>query len=201
MPTLVDFYFTPISPWTYFGMARFRAMAARYRAAVNYKPVDLGPMFASVGVKPLKDRPEPLKRNRLNELRRWRDFLALPLNLHPKFFPTSPIPSSRLIIAARRQGHDVGELSEALMRACWVEERDISDPATCIDIANACSLDGAALEAASRGAEVQDEFEANTKEALSRYIWGSPSYYVEGELFFGQDRLPFLERRLADLAA
>ena len=216
MPKTVDFYFTPVSPWTYLAMPRFRAMTANHRAVVRYKPVDMGPLFVSAGVKPLKERPEPLKRNRLNDLKRWRAHLGMPLNLEPKHFPTSPLLASKMIIAARQAsearqsrhyaeggalhapaGHDVGALAEAYLRACWAEERDVGDEATAIAIANECGFDGRALREAADGPEVQAEFEANTKEALGRFVWGSPTCYVEGELFFGQDRLEFVERRLA----
>jgi 2-hydroxychromene-2-carboxylate isomerase len=197
MSKRVDFYFTPVSPWTYLGMPRFRAMIAKYGAGAVYKPVDLGPLFASAGVKVLKDRPEPLKRNRMNELRRWREFLAMPLNLEPKYFPVSAVPAARTIIAARQAGHAVDALSEALLRACWAEERNIGDEGVVAAIAAENGLDGAALTKAAATPEVQAEYDANTKEALERFIWGSPSFYVDGELFFGQDRLPFLERKLA----
>jgi 2-hydroxychromene-2-carboxylate isomerase len=197
MAKLIDFYFTPVSPWTYLGMPRFAAMTAKHGVHVNYKPVDMVPLFASANVKPLKDRPEPLKRNRLNELRRWRELLGMTLNLQPKYFPTSAMPASRLIIAARQAGHEVGGLAEAILRACWAEERDVGDEATIVAIAAECGLDGAALQKAAQAAAVEAELKANTEEALGRFIWGSPSYYVDGELFFGQDRLPFLERKLA----
>lgn len=197
MAKTVDFYFTPVSPWTYLGMPRFRAMTAKHRPVVRYKPVDMGPLFASAGVKPVKDRAEPLKRNRLNELKRWRAHLRMPLNTEPKHFPTSPLLASKMIIAARQAGHDVGALAEAYLRACWAEERDVGDEATAIAIANECGLDGRALRQAADSPEVQAEFEVNTKEALGRFVWGSPTYYVDGELFFGQDRLEFVERKLA----
>ncbi len=197
MPKTVDFYFTPVSPWTYLAMPRFRAMTAKHRAVAYYKPVDMGPLFASAGVKPLKERPEPLKRNRLNDLKRWRAHLGMPLNLEPKHFPTSPLLASKLIIAARQAGHDVGPLTEAYLRGCWAEERDVGDEATAIAIANECGLDGRALRRAADSPEVQAELEANTKEALGRFVWGSPTYYIEEELFFGQDRLEFVERKLA----
>ena len=197
MPKTVDFYLTPVSPWTYLSMPRFRAMAAKHRAAVRYKPVDMGPLFASAGVKPLKERPEPLKRNRLYDLRRWGTHLGMPLNLEPKHFPTSPVLASKMIIAAGRAGRDAGALAEAYLRACWAEERNVGDEATAIAIADECGFDGRALRRAADSPEVQAEVEANTKEALGRFVWGSPSYYVEGELFFGQDRLEFVERKLA----
>ncbi len=198
MTKLVDFYFTPVSPWTYLGMPRFRAMTAKYGARVNYKPVDMAPLFASANVKALKDRPEPIRRNRMNDLRRWRDFLGMTLTLQPKFFPTSALPATRMIIAARQAGHEVGALAEALLRGCWAEERDLGDEATVVAIASEQGLDGRALAKAAQTPEVQAELEANTAEALGRFVWGSPSYYLDDELFFGQDRLAFLERKLAE---
>lgn len=197
MPKTVDFYFSTVSPWTYLGMPRFRRMTAKYGAMVNYKPVDMTRLFASAGVKSVKDRPEPLKRNRLNELRRWREHLGMALTLEPKYFPTSPVLAIRMVIAARQAKPDVGALVEAFLRACWAEERNVGDEATAIAIADECGLDGRALRKAADGAAVEAELEANTQEALARYVWGSPTYYIDGELFFGQDRLVFVEQVLA----
>lgn len=197
MSKTVDFYFTPVSPWTYLGMPRFRAMCAKYNATVNYKPVDMAPLFGSAGVKAVKDRPEPIKRNRLNELRRWREYLGMPLNIEPKFFPVPSLLAAKMIVAAKRAGHDAGALAEAFLHACWAEDRNVADKATAIAIAEGCGLDGAALCKQADDPAVQAEFEANTQEALSRSVWGSPSYVIDGELFFGQDRLIFVERKLA----
>jgi 2-hydroxychromene-2-carboxylate isomerase len=121
----------------------------------------------------------------------------VPINLHPKHFPTGYAPSSTIIVAARQTGADVYPLTRALMRGCWVDEVDIGDPATCAAIADAAGLDGAALNAAAEGAAVADEIAANTDAAMAAGAWSVPSIVVDGELFFGQDRLELIDWRLA----
>ncbi len=197
MTKAVDFYFTPISPWTYLGTPTLRAAAARTGATVRFKPVDIMQLFATANVKPVGQRPEPIRKYRLVDLKRWSEHRALASNLHPKHFPTSPLLACRMIVAASRSGADVADLSEAYMRACWSEERDVADERTAVEIADACGLDGTALRGQADSPEVESQFQANTQEALGQGVWGSPSYVVDGELFWGQDRLELLERKLA----
>ena len=200
MPSTVDFYFSPVSPWTYLGMPRFRAMTAKYGAEVSYKPVDMVQLFASAGVKPVKERPEPIRRNRMTELGRWCRHLGMELNLEPKYFPTSALLANKMIIAAVLAGdkaRDVGALAEGYLRACWVEERNLAEEATVVAVADECGFEGRSLREAAKRPAIAAAFAANTKEALARYVWGSPSYVVDGELFFGQDRLFFVEEKLA----
>jgi 2-hydroxychromene-2-carboxylate isomerase len=196
MGQIVDCYFTPFSPWAYLGMARFRQIVAQTGAQARFKPVDIMAVFASVGALPLGQRSQARQDNRLQELERWREFLDLPLNLHPRFFPTNPTPACRLIVAAISQGDDGAALSEACLSACWVDEQDISSPDTLIQLANDGGLDGSALYQASLDDAVTQQLLANTTEALARGVIGSPCYLIAEQVFFGQDRLDFVKRAL-----
>ncbi len=196
MPKTVDFYFTTISPYSYLAAAPFREMVARTGAEARYKPVDIMALFAFGGAKPLAERPEPIRRYRLLELKRWREHRGVPLTLEPKHFPTDPVPSCKAIVAAAAAGHDVAALTEAVLRACWAEEKDVADPATVAALADGCGLDGAALLEAAESDAIEAAFRANTDEAIGHGAWGVPSFVVDGELFWGQDRLEFVERRL-----
>ena len=193
----IDFYFVTISPWSYLGMGRLRAMARRQKADIRYKPVDLPRIFETVGYQPFAKRPPALLANRLNELRRWKDHLNAEINIEPRHFPVDAALSLGAIIAAQHQGNAVDELTLALMRACWVEERDISDPDTLIAIANDLGFNGNTLIDHATSDAVLDQLATNTDDAISRSAMGVPTYVVEGESFFGQDRLEFVERRLA----
>jgi 2-hydroxychromene-2-carboxylate isomerase len=198
MSKTIDFYFVPVSPWTYLATPSLREVAKRHGATLRYKPVNVMALFATAGIQPVGERPEPIQRYRLLELRRWSERRGMPLNLNPAHFPTSPVLACNMIIAAAAQGHDVGDLSFAFMRACWAEERNVADEATAIEIASACGLDGAALRHAADDSDVASAFEANTAEAIGHGAWGVPSMVVDGELFWGQDRVEFVERRLAE---
>ncbi len=197
MSKVVDYYYTPASPWTYLGHQRFEAIARRHGATIQYKPVDYGKIFPLSGGLPLGKRAPQRQAYRLAELKRWRDFLGVPLNIQPKYHPVASDLASQLIIAAERAGAPAGPLSFALMRACWAEERNISDAETLAGIATAQGLDGAKLLATARTPEITMLYEALTREAIDRQVFGAPFYIYKGEPFWGQDRLDFLDRALA----
>jgi 2-hydroxychromene-2-carboxylate isomerase len=196
MARVVEYFFSPVSPWTYLGARRFFEMADRAGAAVLIKPCDFNQIFAASGGVPVGQRPKQRQAYRLAELARWRDFLGIPLNLQPKHFPVSPALASCMIIAADRAGQNARELSIAFGRAVWAEERDISDPAAAASIADGCGCNGEELLAAAGDPAVKSAYQANTQEAIERQVFGAPTYIYKGELFWGQDRLDFLERAL-----
>lgn len=194
----VDYYFSPVSPWTYLGHARLCEIARRRGATIAPKPVDYGRIFPLSGGLPLKQRAAQRQAYRMFELRRWRDHLGVPIQLEPKYFPTSPDLAARAIIAAAPTGTEKQlTLAHAIMKACWEQDRDISDAATIQAIANETGLDGAALLAAANAAGAQAEYDRLTQEAIERQVFGAPTYVVNGELFWGQDRLDFVDRALA----
>jgi len=197
MPWTVDYYLSPMSPWTYLGHARFAQMLARSGAQVNVKPVDYGRIFPVSGGLPLKQRAPQRQAYRLIELRRWREHLGVPLNLEPKYFPYAADAASFMIIAADRQhGAQVAmRLAYGIMQACWVHERDCADAGTLDEIAAGVGVDGAALRTGE--SEAKAAYGAYTQEAIERQVFGAPSYVLDGEVFWGQDRLDFVERALA----
>jgi len=198
MSKTIQYYFAPHSPWAYLGHERLLKLAARYGAMIEPRPVDLGAVFSETGGLPLAKRPPARQAYRLQELQRWSAHTGLPLNLHPKFFPVDPVPAALLLVAAREeQGADQAlALAGAVMRAVWAEERDIADAATLARLADDTGFDGAALVAAAHGPAVRRKFEGFTKEALDAGVFGSPWYVVDGQGFWGQDRLDFVERLL-----
>jgi 2-hydroxychromene-2-carboxylate isomerase len=198
MSKTIQYFFAPQSPWAYLGHERLVAMAAAKGAQVEPKPFDLGKVFTVSGGLPLAKRAPQRQAYRLAELARWSAFLGLPLNAQPKFFPIPPDLAARLIIAARTGlGADAAlQLTGAIMRALWAEERNISDEETLAQIANGCGLDGAMLVKAAGTPGMQDQYDRNTDEAMAASVFGVPWYVVDGESFWGQDRLDFVERAL-----
>lgn len=198
MAKTVDYYFAPPSPWAYLGHERFTAIAKKAGAQVNIKPADIGRVFSVSGGLPLAKRPAQRQAYRLVELKRWSEFLGIPLTLQPKFFPVSGDPAAKIIIAAQlAHGTEAAmKLAGAVMRAVWAEERNIADADTLIAIANECGHDGRNLEKSAQTASVQAEYDRNTDEAIAANVFGAPWYVVDGENFWGQDRLDFVERAL-----
>jgi len=197
MSKTIDYYFALGSVWSYMGAERLEAIAGRHKAAIDYRPVDMGALFEQTGGLPLPKRAPARQAYRLVEIERWRDFLGIPVTLKPRFFPVDISKATGMIIAARQAGHPCGQVCIALQRALWAEEKDISDPQILLDIAAAAGLDGPALLEAGESDAVKSELEDNTRRAIEAGAFGAPSYVYNGILFWGQDRLDFLDRALA----
>jgi 2-hydroxychromene-2-carboxylate isomerase len=198
MSKSIDYYFTPVSPWTYLGHARFVDIARRHGASIEPKPVDFGKIFPVSGGLPLKQRSPQRQAYRLTELARWRDYLGMPLNTQPRFFPVPPELASRWILAAGEESTEAAlRLAGAFMRAVWAEELDVSDAATLKTLATAAGQDAGALAQRAARDATRERYEALTQEAIQRQVFGAPTYIYRGEAFWGQDRLDFLDRSLA----
>ena len=198
MSQVIEYYFAPQSPWTYLGHQRLQDIAAAAGARIEVLPADLGRIFPLSGGLPLPKRAPQRQAYRLVELARFSQHLGLPLNVHPRHFPVPADDAARLIIAVQQHDGDVAALAlaGAVMRAVWVEERNIADADTLAALLAECGLDSARADDA-RAPAAQQAYQANTDRAIARGVFGAPTYAVDGELFWGQDRLDFLQRRLA----
>ena len=199
MTLTVDYFMTPVSPYVYLGHQRLRQICARTGATLRLRVVDLGKIFPVSGGVALKDRAPQRQAYRLQELARWRDYLGMPLTLQPRHFPVPPAAASTLILAAaERHGQDIAlDLAFDCLRAVWAEERNIADADTLREIAQARGLDGTALLTQAASEDIAATFVQHTDEAIARGVFGAPTYALGNELFWGQDRLDFLERALA----
>jgi len=200
MSKVCDYYFAPHSPWSYLGHQRFIDIAGKYKVKIALKPCDLSRVFAASGGLPLAKRAPQRQAYRLIELQRWSDFLQVPMHVQPQFFPVTPDPAARLIIAAQiAHGNEVAlTLSTSIMRAMWAEQKNIADEATLIGLACDADLDGKQLLKSAETAAVQADYERNTNDAIAANVFGAPWYVYKGEGFWGQDRLDFLERVFAE---
>jgi 2-hydroxychromene-2-carboxylate isomerase len=198
MGKTITYFLTPVSPWCYLGHERLVALAKAQGAQIDIKPIDLGKVFSVSGGLPLAKRAPQRQAYRLAELARWAAFLNLPFNPQPAFFPVPPDQASRLIIAARTSLGDAAAevIAGALMRALWAEEKNIADDATLIQVADLCGFDGRMLLKSSQTSGVQEQLDKNTDEAIAASVFGAPWYVVDGDGYWGQDRLDFVERAL-----
>jgi 2-hydroxychromene-2-carboxylate isomerase len=197
MPHAIDYFLAPQSPWTYLGHERLVRMAREAGASVRVLPMDLGKVFPVSGGLPLAKRAPQRQAYRLVELQRFRDHLKLPLTLQPRFFPVDGNAAARLIVAVDQQdGADAAlRIAGAAMAAVWAQERDIANPVVLAELLADCGLPAARLDD-SLAAAVQQRYDENTQAAIDLGLFGSPSYVVDGELFWGQDRLDFVQRKL-----
>ena len=198
MSHVIDYYLAPQSPWTYLGHQRFADMARAAGARIKVRPVDLGgKVFPVSGGLPLAQRAPQRQAYRLVELKRFSAHLGVPLNLHPAHFPVAADDAACLIIAVdQAEGTDAAmALTGALLRAVWVEQRNIADASELAAVLAACGLPSTRLDDA-RTPPVQARYDADSQRAIDAGVFGAPTYVVDGEMFWGQDRLDFLQRRL-----
>lgn len=195
----IDYYVSLNSPWTHLGAARIESLAARHGASLRVYPVDFGAIFAASGGLPLPRRAPQRQAYRLQELKRWREFLGIPINIQPKYFPSSEALTAPCVIAVRETIGDqpAVKLAHRILKAVWEEERNPADPQELAALIRDVGLD--ANQVVKLGAEPRwDEMrQADGKAALERNVFGAPSYVIGDEIFWGQDRLEFVERRLA----
>lgn len=197
MPRSIDYYLSPMSPWTYLGHARLAEIARKHGATVNVKPVDYGKIFPVSGGLPLSRRAPQRQTYRLVELARWRNHLGVPLTAQPKFFPYESNLASRLIIAADGRGSGAAlRLAGAILKACWAEERNMADEGELAAVAREQGLEPRGLMAAAKSDEAAARYDELTAEAIELQVFGAPTYVYNKELFWGQDRLEFLDRAL-----
>ncbi len=196
MTKTIDYYFSLISPWTYMGDAKLREIASRAGARIVYKPMKLATVFPATGGLPLAKRAPQRQDYRLVELARWSASLGLPLTLHPKYFPADESRAAALVLAALANGEDVGKLVYAILSAVWVGEGNIADDQTLRQLADGVGLDGEKLLIAADSPDSLAEWDKNSEDAITVGVFGSPFYVINGEPFWGQDRLHMVEAAL-----
>ena len=192
----IAYHFTLLSPWAYLGHDAFLEIAARRDCAVDYRPVALGTVFPQTGGQPLGQRHPARQAYRMIELQRWRDRRGLALNLRPAFLPCDIALADRTVLALVAAGRSPAAFVRAALSAVWAQDRNCADPAVLAALLRHCGEDAALLEAAA-GEAIKAQYARLTEEAIAMGVIGSPCYVLDGEPFWGQDRLDLLEDALA----
>ncbi|WP_299848066.1 2-hydroxychromene-2-carboxylate isomerase [uncultured Roseovarius sp.] len=193
----IDYYFSTLSPSAYLAGTRLEEIAAKHGATITYKPLDIMSLFARTGGVPLGERHPNRQAYRAQDMARQAKRLGMPINVKPAFWPPNPAPSSYAIISAQNAGGgDLGALSHAVLRALWVEEKDIADDSVIRDCLSAAGFDPTLADSGLlTGAET---YAANLEEAVNAGVFGAPFYVADsGQMFWGQDRLDDLDAHLA----
>lgn len=200
-------YYSLSSPWAYFAGPKLQDIVRRHRPKLWLKPYDFQAVVPKTGGVPLRTRPEPRHRYHEAELDRWRRYLNMPLALKPKHYrwvvtdPDWNKYAGWTVIAAQDSGKDALPLSHALLRALWAEERDTANAEVRRQVADENGYDGATLVGLERSPRVQELYAQFTREAEALGVFGAPTFVLNGELFWGQDRLDFVDRALDQLRA
>lgn len=192
----ITYYFSLLSPWAYIGHAAFMDIAQRRGVRVDFRPVNLMQVFSETGGLPLPKRHPARQRYRMLELQRWRDLRGLSFNLRPQFWPFDVGRADKVVVAAVTAKQDPDPFLREAYAGIWEKERNLSDEETVSSIA-ARTLAGA--DQILQNAMTDDAaagYERNTQAAIAADAFGSPVYVLDGEVFWGQDRLDLLERAL-----
>lgn len=196
MPRVIDYYFSLVSPWAYIGHAPFMEIVRRQGVEVNYKPVFLGRVFAETGGLPLAQRHPARQRYRMLELQRWREKRGLNFNLQPKHWPFDVNLADRFVIAVAAAGKDPDPFLRRAYAAVWEEERDLANPVVLTELAEQAGLDSTSLMDVATGSTTEAIYALNLENAVAGDVFGSPAYVLDGEVFWGQDRLDLLDDAL-----
>lgn len=197
----ITYYFSLHSPWTYLGNAAFHEIASRHGCVIDYRPMPLRSVFDETGGLPLPKRHPVRQRYRLMDLQRWREQRGLPLVLQPKHLPFDPSQADRMTIAILAAGGDPFAFIGDVMAGLWARDEDMGSPEALLACAARAGLDGIALLAAADSPPIRQRYEGARGQAVEAGVFGAPSYVLEGEVFWGQDRLELLDAALTSARA
>ena len=197
MNASIDYYFSTLSTWAYIGHKALHEMAARQAVTINYRPMAILEVFEATETAPLPKRHPTRQRLRWMELQRWREKRGIKLNLQPAHWPFPCATADRMIVAAVEAGHDPADFIGAVFSGSWAEEKDMGDESVLADTANGVGLPGEDLLDASKGQDAERIYAENTAHALEAGVFGSPTYFLNGEMFWGQDRIDLLEEAIS----
>ena len=189
----LEFYFDFSSPYSYLAATQLPELVKRTGAKVEYRPFVLAAVFKAT----TNDMPAkiPAKAQYMfKDLERWAEFYGVRFKF-TKYFPANTIKAMRLVVVADEQGK-ADSIVQSLFRAIWAEDRDLNDPVVLGDCAEKAGLDPQAALAAIETQPIKDRLRAYTDAAIAKGAFGAPAFVVGDELFWGNDRMHFVERAL-----
>jgi len=189
----LEFFFDYVSPFSYLANSQVQAIAARTGAEILYRPFLLGGVMQATGNQPPATLPAR-GRYMPKDIGRWVRRYGIPFTFNPSF-PMRTLEAMRAALAAQQAGV-FPAYHAALFKAAWAEPANLADPAVLRDVVRKAGLDAEALLAAAASEPVKEKLKANTAEAVERGAFGAPTFFVAGEIFFGNDRLDFVEEAL-----
>ncbi|HEY4118233.1 MAG TPA: 2-hydroxychromene-2-carboxylate isomerase [Byssovorax sp.] len=200
----VEFFYDFSCPYAYLASTQIERLAKAHGAELVFKPMLLGGVFQAIGAPMVPSMPPAKARHNALDMQRWAAHWGVPLTM-PESHPIRTVLALRSALAA---GADVARATHALFRAYWVDAKDVSQPEVVRAALDAAGLDGAALVARADAPELKADLRARTDDAVARGVFGAPALVVSADgdaehaqLFWGQDRLDFVERALDGWAA
>lgn len=197
MSDSIDYYFTCISPFAYLGHTKLMEIANTHSKTVHFKPFNIFGVWEVSGAAPPAERPAVRQRYRKIEIQRTAVIRDICMNPSPEFFPTNPALADQCICALAHSGKDPAKFSHEVGRAVWERNLQVADEDVLVSLLSECGYDGKTILALSKSDEILTLRDANTKEAIAADAIGAPAYVYKGEVFWGQDRLEYLEQMIA----
>ena len=183
------------SPWTFLGHKKVHEISKKNNCELDIMPVNYGEIFPVSGGLPVHKRPLQRQKYRLQELKRWSEFLKIKLNPEPKHFPSRSILPSKVIISVKILNFEnVNDIAYAIMEGLWIKELNIDDPKNLKKILTRFIKTADEVIDFSESKQVEKEMNKYTKEAIDLAVFGAPTYILDDQIYWGQDRLDFLER-------
>jgi 2-hydroxychromene-2-carboxylate isomerase len=194
----LEFFYDCSSPWTYLAFTRIEEVATRHKAELIWRPILVGGVFNAVNPSVYESRERPVKakaRYYAKDLQDWAHLYGIKIG-QPTVFPVNSVKAMRGAFVALEHGR-ISPYSRRVFESYWGEDRDISKDDVLRDIVRTVDLDEKEYFAKIAAPEYKEKLKATTEELISRGGFGSPSIFVEGEMFFGNDRLALVEHALA----
>ena len=194
----IEYFYSAHSVFAYLGSATLKRIADQTGARIEHRPMDLHFVMQEVGVSAFKSRNKAhIDYFFGTEIERWSKARGAPwLGRIPTHHARDYALANRCLIAVARSGQDVDRLSHAFLQAHWRDDANLSDAATLKELADGLGLPGADILNRAGGEAVERAYLRNSEEAIERSVFGSPTYFVDQEMFYGQDRLDFVEAAL-----
>ncbi len=196
----IEFFYDVSSPWTYLAFVNVQKLAREEGAEIVWRPFLVGGVFNAVNPTMYRMRENPVPAREAwvkRDLQAWAKLAGVTIAFPPKVFPVNSVKALRALLWAKTQGEgrEVA-LATAFFELYWSEDRDISQDDVVAEAARRASLDPVSLAKAITEPGVKEQLKANTDELIARGGFGSPTLFVNGEMFFGNDRLPLVREAL-----
>ncbi len=194
----IEYFYSAHSAYAYLGSARFMEIAKAAGRTIVHRPVDLNQVVPASGSSPFGQRsPKHRAYYFRREIDRWAEERNAPvLDGYPAFHQNPTTLCNGMLIAGIVQKRNVDQLAHAMLQSHWRDDADLADRDTLVKIAESVGVAPEPLLDAALSDEVQAIYQANTDEAIERSVFGSPTYFIDGDMFYGQDRLEMVERAL-----
>ncbi len=193
MSKSVEFFFDVGSPTVYLAATQLSKIAGRHGATVLWRPFLLGGVFKATGN--VSPATVPAKSRYMgDDLERFARRYEVPFLFNP-FFPVNTLALMRGAVAYQQQGR-LDQYIEAIFSAMWVTGKNMNEPTIIAEVLDTIGIEAQEFLVAIAAQDVKDKLKSNTEEAVERGAFGAPTFFVGDEMFFGQDRLDFIEEAL-----